>query len=541
MFFPLCIQGKVSHLTLFFSLGVFFTLIFSPISLHAQHHGMALDLDKEMELRPEALGSFSMEISSKADQVQAWFDQGIQLKYAFAVDDAVRSFREAWKRDSTCAICYWGEAWALGSYLNGKLNKHKSPLAYEAIQKASSFAKKHASPIERALIKAMKVRYVEEFDKETQPDQDTAYAKAMQKVYEKYPNDLDVATVYAEALFVLEKRRGTRDLDDPDVIRIHKILEKVLASEIEHPGACHLYIHATESTSQPEKALPCVEFISDAIPGASHINHMPSHTYNELGMWPEAVKANLLAWHSDQKAEIGKGFAIYPSHNLHMLLFAASYDGQGSIAIQAGKDYAKITKNNMYHALTLIRFGRFDEVMALTERPKGIFPGAYWDFAQGYARLKLGEADFAQVYLSRVKQVADTTEAEFREHKVSHLLKIAAGILEGEMQWQAGDKEAALVTFSQAVIQEDSLRWDEPEPMPFDSRNWLGALLIDMEKFSDAEKVYQTELEDHPNNGWSLYGLIQALEGQGKDSKQAKEAFEKCWARSDIWLKASRF
>ncbi|MEM6803042.1 MAG: hypothetical protein AAF696_16675 [Bacteroidota bacterium] len=497
--------------------------------------------EKEMELRTIALGSFSLQISSKVDQVQAYFDQGIQLKYAFAVNDAARSFREAWKRDSTCAICYWGEAWALGAYLNGKLTKKKSPHALAAIQKAAKYAKKYASSVEKALIKAMKVRYVEDFDPDKAPLQDTAYAKAMQKVYEKYPGDLDVATIYAEALFVLEPRRGTRDLNDPDVIRIHQVLEKVLEKDIQHPGACHLYIHATESTQKPEKALPCIEFMGDAVPGASHLNHMPSHTYNELGMWPEAVKANLQAWHSDQKAKIGEGFAIYPHHNLHMLLFAACYDGQGAIAIQAGKDLAKMGSNNMYHALTLMRFGRFDEVLNLTEKPKGTYPGAVWDFVRGYAYLKTGEVDFAQLYLERVKVVADTTEAEFREHKVSQLLKIAALTLEGEINWQMDKKEEAQKLFVEAVVQEDSLRWDEPEPMPFDARHWLGALLLEMEKYSEAEQVYRTELADHPNNGWSLFGLVKALEGQGKDASTAKKEFDKCWARSDIWLKASRF
>lgn len=528
-----------------FSIPYFLLLILISAStvfpLSAQHHAMGPDLDKEMDLRTEALGTFSMEISSKAEQVQAWFDQGIQLKYAFAVDDAAMSFREAWKRDTTCAICYWGEAWAWGAYLNGKLSKKKAPLALEAIQKAEKYAKKYASPVEKALIKAMTVRYIDDFDPEFAPIQDTAYAMAMKKVYEKYPFDLDVATIYAEALFVLEPRRGTRDVNDPDVMRIHKVLEKVLEIDIQHPGACHLYIHATESTQNPEKALPCVEYMGDVIPGASHLNHMPSHTYNELGMWPEAVKANLQAWHTDQKGKEGKAFAIYPSHNLHMLLFAASYDGQGAVAIQAAKDFAKITGVNMYHALTLMRFGRFDEVLKLGNRPDGIFPGAGWDFAMGYSHLKQGEADFAKVYLQRVKAVADTTEAIFRDHKVSHILKIIAGILEGEIAWQSGNKESAKALFEQAVIQEDSLRWDEPEPMPFDSRHWLGALLMDMEDFAGAEQVYRTELEDHPNNGWSLFGLMQALKAQGKDIKEVKKEFEKRWARSDIWLKASRF
>lgn len=541
MSFFSCYKGDHPAYSIYFIILFLISICFSPLSSRAQHHSMGPDLDKEMDLRTEALGTFSMEISSKADQVQAWFDQGIQLKYAFAVDDAARSFREAWKRDSTCAICYWGEAWALGAYLNGKLSKKKAPLALEAIQKADKYAKKYANPVEKALIKAMKVRYIEDFEPETAPLQDTAYAMAMKKVYEKFPFDLDVATIYAEALFLLEPRRGSRDINDPDVMRIHKILEKVLEIDVQHPGACHLYIHATESTQNPERALACAEYIGNAVPGASHLNHMPSHTYNELGMWPEAVKANLQAWHSDQKAKEGKAFAIYPSHNLHMLLFAASYDGQGAVAIQAGKDFAKVTHNNMYYALTLMRFGRFDEMLHLGNRPDGTFSGAVWDFAMGYAHLKQGEADFAQVYLKRVKVVADTTEATFRDHKVSHLLKIAAGILEGEMAWQAGEKEDAKAIFQQAVIQEDSLRWDEPEPMPFDSRHWLGALLMDMEDFAEAEKVYRMELEDHPNNGWSLFGLMKALEAQGKDIKEVKKEFENRWSRSDIWLKSSRF
>ena len=134
---------------------------------------------------------------------------------------------------------------------------------------------------------------------------------------------------------------------------LHAVLESVLAKDALHPGACHLYVHATESTVRPEKAEACAQFLGKSIPGASHINHMPSHTFNEVGRWGDSVRANLEAWHSDQKADIGEGFAIYPDHNLHMLLYAASMDGQGAIAIQAGKDYAKRTNDTMYQVLTL--------------------------------------------------------------------------------------------------------------------------------------------------------------------------------------------
>ena len=333
------------------------------------------------------------------------------MMYSFAKPEAVRSFREAWKRDDGCAICYWGEAWAWGSYLNGPMQDEEAPHAYAAARKAVSL-KDRASEKERALIEAMAVRYVEKFDANKRVEQDRAYRDAMEKVAARYPDDLEIATLYADALFLLEPRRGLRDINDPNVRRLHQVLESVLSRDVHHPGACHLYIHATESTVAPGRAETCAEVLGRSIPGASHINHMPSHTWNEVGRWADSVRANLEAWHSDQKAAIGEGFAIYPEHNLHMLLYAASYDGQGAIATRAGKDYAKLTGDTFYQVLTLIRFGRFDEVLEVTNRPKEEIQGGLWDFAQGYAHLKQGHADFAQAYLGRVRKAGRHLEGE---------------------------------------------------------------------------------------------------------------------------------
>ncbi len=520
-----------------------FCLLFS-LSLSAQHgdHGPMAPKKDTIALFTDVMGEFKREISTKNEEAQAYFTQGIQLKYAFGVSEAALSFREAQKRDPDCAICYWGEAWALGAYLNGSLSESDAPRAYEAIKQASKLAKKHASPVEKALIKAMLPRYVKDFDKETRGKQDSAYAKTMAKVYEQYPDDDDVATIYAEALFVLEPRRGARDINDPDVQLIMRVLEKVLGKAIEHPGACHLYIHATEATTQPELGEPCAEYIGNAIPGASHINHMPSHTFNEVGRWGESVRANLQASHTDQKADLlGEGVAIYPSHNLHMLLYAASFDGQGAIAIQGGRDFAKKTGNTMFHVLTLIRFGRFDEILPIKNRPDSDIAGGMWDFAQGYAHLKTGEADFAKVYLQRLLTTADTSEAKYRGHPAERLLGTLAGILEGEMHWMAHDMDKALAAFERAVEWEDAMAYDEPEPLPFAARHWQGALLLKMKQFAAAEAAYQAELDDHPNNGWSYFGLLQALKAQGKDTAEIQEKFDASWARSDIWLHASKF
>jgi tetratricopeptide (TPR) repeat protein len=486
------------------------------------------------------LGPFKRPISTKNAEAQAFFTQGMQLMYAFAKVDAVRSFRMSWTRDPDCAICYWGEAWAWGSYLNGAMTATEAPQAWAALQKAIAM-KSRAPEKERAFIDALSVRYVETFDAAKRVDQDRAYADAMKTLSEKYPDDLDAMTLYADALFLLEPRRGSRDADAPNVKRLLGVLEKVLDKDIHHPGACHLYIHATEATKVPGKAEKCADLLGDEIPGASHINHMPSHTYNQIGRWGDAVRANIQAWQSDQKAAIGEGFAIYPEHNLHMLLFSASFDGQGAIAIQAARDYAKQTRDTMYHALTLVRFGRFDEVAAVTPRPTSDVPGGMWDFAQAYAKLRLGKVDDAREDLGRLLKLADSSRASFRSHPARVLLGTVAGILEGEIHRQQGDLPGALTSLERAVRFEDEIIYDEPEPLPFSSRHWLGAAQIEARRFSDAEDTYRKEMAHHPLNGWSLVGLRQALAGQGKSTSDVDKKLATAWARSDTWLRASRF
>ena len=491
-------------------------------------------------LYKSGLGPFHRKISTSNREAQAFFDQGFQMMYAFAKLDAVRSFREAWKRDPDCAICYWGEAWAWGSYLNGPMSAEQSPFAYAAAKKALELRAK-ATPHEQAFIDAIQVRYVKDFDPKKRVEQDKLYAEAMKKVADAFPDDLDARTLHADALFLLEPRRGTRDVNAPNIKRLHAELESVLNRDPKHPGACHLYVHATESTVRPDKAEACAIYLGKTIPGASHINHMPSHTFNEVGRWGDSVRANLEAWHSDQKADYGEGFAIYPDHNLHMLLYAAAMDGQGAIAIQAGKDYAKRTNDSMYHVLTLVRFGRFDEVLDVTKRPERELPGAAWDFAQGYAYLRTKQPDFARVYLSRVQKIADTSKAEFRGHSAKNLIGVLAAILEGEIARDSGDMGSAISAFERAVAADDALDYDEPEPLPFPARHWLGAALLDAKRYADAEKVYRDDLADHPHNGWSLLGLQQALKAQGKTDAAVDKDLEASWSRSDTWARASRF
>jgi tetratricopeptide (TPR) repeat protein len=483
-----------------------------------------------------SLGPLTRRISTTSPEAQAFFDQGMQLLYAFTTQDAARSFREAQKHDPNCAMCWFGEAWAWGPYLNGAMQPASAPRAHAAIQRAVAL-KERATPVERALIDAMALRYEPTHDNARRARLDSVYSAAMERLYQQYPRDLEVGTMYAESLMLLNRARGTYRLEDPAVQKIHQVLDEVLAIDITYPGACHLYVHATEATQRPDKAEACANHLGASIPGASHINHMPSHTFNRIGRWGDAVRANVEAVMSDQRAEYGEGFAIYPTHNLAMLLYAAAFDGQGAVAIQAARDLNRIQANNTQHVLTLVRFGRFEDVLERTSPPGGA-SRTQWDFARGYAHLKVGQADSARHYLAEVERAAQGATGVN-----GTLLGVLAGIFRGETLLSQGRVAEAITALEAAALLEDDLPYAEPGQLPFSSRHWLGAALLEANRPADAERVYKDELFQHPRNGWSLYGLVQALSAQGKtaEAEEVAKQLAESWARADTLLRGSKF
>ena len=281
------------------------------------------------------LGPHARDIVTSSDRAQAYFNEGLLFMYAFGTSIAEESFGAAREEDPECAACYWGEAWALAPYLNGGMSPGNERKAYAAIERAKEFSS-NANEVEKALIDAFALRYEAEPDRNRRKMLDTLYAREMKNVAQQFPNDLDVQTLYAEAWMLLRPRRGDVDLNAPDVQHILPILEGVLARDIRHPGACHLYIHLVEASPEPGKAEDCSNYLGSSI-AVSHIHHMPSHIFMNIGRWGDAVTSNQQAWHADQKANYGGPPGVYPSHNLHMLLNAAVMDGQSAVAMQAAE------------------------------------------------------------------------------------------------------------------------------------------------------------------------------------------------------------
>jgi tetratricopeptide (TPR) repeat protein len=270
------------------------------------------------------------------------------------------------------------------------------------------------------------------------------------------------------------------------------------------------------------------------------MQHMPSHTYMRTGRYADAVRVSQLALAADRQAETGGATAIYPDHNLHMLMVAASYDGQSEVAIRAARDLAELAPASAYHlGLVLTRFGQWDELLGIRS-VNDRFQTGMLTYAQGLTLLRIGRPDDAALLLAAL----EVEVALAREQRERILLKLAHAILSAELDADAGDYDAAIATLERAsAIEADSLANTEPEEWILPVRQVLGAILLDAGRPAEAEAAYRGDLEAHPENGWSLYGLHLALLEQGKSEEGAAALarYRRAWARADVGLRSSRF
>ena len=503
------------------------------------------------------LGSHTKRISTNVAATQQYFDQGLRLVYGFNHAEAIRSFTRAAELDPTCAMCYWGIALAYGPNVNAPMDAASGGAAYAAAQKALGL-KSRATAAERAYIEAVAQRYAETPPTDRAP-LETAYSRAMKRVASTYANDLDAATLYAESLMDLRPWNYWRPdgTPYPGTNELVRQLRKVLSRNPNHPGACHYYIHAVEAVN-PKAAVPCAERLARLMPGEGHMVHMPAHIYIRVGRWNDAVQANQHAIHTDEVFIEGQHpMGVYPlayyPHNIHFLAFASTMAGRSAQAIEAsntltGKvnvDVARqvgmLQEMLPYHALTLTTFGKWDDVLAQPLPPEDIrFSYAMAHYARGVAHAAKGQWPEAQAALDTVTAINAATP-DGAEGKTA--LSIAVHALSGEIATRRGDLEAGLTHFREAAKIEDGGLYFEPPKWYYPIRHSLGATLLKARHPAEAEKVYRTDLRRFPENGWSLFGLAQALRAQKKHSEaDAVEArFRKAWASTDVTLTASRF
>ena len=503
------------------------------------------------------LGSHHKRISTRVPAAQQYFDQGLRLTYGFNHGEAIRSFTRAMELDSTCAMCYWGIALAYGPHVNAPMDSASGVAAYAAAQKALAL-KSHAPPRERAYIEAVAQRYGAAPPAD-RARLDTAYSRAMAKVAKAYPDDLDAATLYAESLMDLRPWNYWRPDGTPyeGTTEIVRQLRRVIAVNPNHPGACHYYIHAVEAVD-PKAAVPCAERLARLMPGEGHMVHMPAHIYIRVGRWSDAVKANQHAIHTDEvfiEGQQPKGvypLAYYP-HNIHFLAFASTMAGQSAQAIEASRtltskvnvDVARqvgmLQEMLPYQTLTLTTFGRWDDVLAEPLPPADIrFSYAMAYYARGVAHAAKQQWAEAQAALDTVTAINAATPDD-AESKTA--LSIAVHALTGEIATRRGDLDAGITHFREAIKIEDAGLYFEPPKWYYPVRHSLGAALLKAGKNAEAEQAYREDLKRFPENGWSLFGLAQALKAQGKNAEAAKvdARFRKAWADADVTLVASRF
>jgi tetratricopeptide (TPR) repeat protein len=514
---------------------------------------------KPADLSLTAVGRQHHPIATKNEEAQLYFDQGITLIYAFNHEEAARAFQRASELDSSSPMPLWGIALAVGPNYNMDVDAEREKLGYETVQKAQKLAA-NAPLVEKDYVAALVTRY----SGGASPDYKTLsrdYAAAMKALSEKYPDDLDAATLYAESLMNLNPWKlwshdGKPGENTEEIVRV---LESVLARDPNHAGANHYYIHAVEASPNPERALPSAHRLDNLVPQAGHLVHMPAHIYERTGFYELAARNN------EEAAKVDRAYALkaeregtlydlmYHSHNEHFLAMAASMAGNYAQAKQAADalaarlmPHAKMMPMLDAFIMTPIwvdtRFGKWDAILARPEPFKELQgTHAMWRYSRAISYAVGGKIDAAEKERALFAQEAAAFPPDAmlgEQNKANAVLGVASHVIEARIAAAQGQRDVAISHWKKAVEMQDTLNYDEPADWYYPVRESLGAALLTAGKAADAESVFREDLHQNPRNPRSLFGLREALRAQGKeaDATWVDRQFKETWKDADTTL-----
>jgi tetratricopeptide (TPR) repeat protein len=486
------------------------------------------------------LGTHHYAVRTTVPLAQRYFDQGLRLYYAFNHAEAVRAFREAERLDPACAMCAWGEALALGPNINAPMDSASEVQAHAAVQRALA-RRGNGSAVERGLIAALATRY-RATPGGDRAAFDSAYATAMAALAGRFPREVEVAVLAAEAGMDLRpwnywaRAAGNAWTAAPGMGVVQRLLDRAIVADSSHPGACHFYIHFAEE-AYPERAVACAERLANAMPGAGHLVHMPGHIYIRVGRYDDAIRVNQHAVHADesyirdQRPGFGTYTAGYYPHNYDFLAFAAAMAGREALAIEAADKLAGLAtpymigpgmtfaEHHVARQLQMrVRFGRWEEILALPAPPaEAPYLRAIRHYARGRALVAAGSDLAAAVELDSLRRLAaDQRLAGVRVefNPASEILAVAVEVLAGHLLAARDDHPGALRHLEAGVRAEGALKYGEPLEWSIPVRQELGAMLLAAGRPAEAARVYREDLAAFPKNVWSERGLTLALRGQ---------------------------
>ena len=509
------------------------------------------------------MGKFEVPVTTQSKAARKFFSQGLVFANAFNHAEAARSFREAIRQDSTCAMAHWGLAYVLGPNYNSNSDQGDTREIQLAVKKAAKYSAT-AEPWEKELIYAIAIKFP--LNANTNEE---AYAYAMREASQKFPENDVIITLFAESLMNLHawdlytRKGGEPKSWTPEIV---SILERALKLNSENPLANHLYLHATEAAADIAKALPSAERLKTLVPGAGHLVHMPSHIYINTGDYHEGSLSNEAAVKVDsayiaQCQVQGVYPQMYYPHNWHFLAATSALEGRGTRSIEAAFKTAEIIDRNYLrqagfettqHYITipynvLVKFSQWEKILVLPEPEKDLkYPRAIWHYAKGMAYANMNKPHLALEALDSLKALAQLDAVKnmmiWEINSTADVCNIAIHVLAGEIDRINGNPSSAIEHFKQAIAIEDKLNYTEPPDWFFSVRHFLGDIYMRTEKFSEAENIYREDLTYWVKNGFALNGLYHSLRLQNKtkEAEEIKKQFDMAWKWADSQLEYSR-